>query len=205
MNDAELDRAWRSPRNQPAAAAVAEARDRFLGDLERRRRGARLLLALVGGVLALLTGRVLVAAWPGATPPAVELARDWASLLFLAVPWAGFVMLARRMLRHERAHAGAERSVGAAVRALRDENAMARARLKVVAGLHGATLVLLPLVVWQLRAAGKAGDEILAPAFIGWPAVAGAILAALWWHDRRHLRPRARQLDELLREHDAAA
>lgn len=205
MNDAELEHAWRSPRNQPAVADVAAARARFLADLGRRRRGARLLLALVGGVLAVVTGRIVVAAWPGGASPVLDPVRDWASLLFLAVPWAGFALLARRMLRHERTHAGAERSVGAAVRALRDENAMARARLKVVAGLHGATLVLLPLVVWQLRATGKAGDEILGPAFLGWPAVAGAILAGLWWHDRRHLRPRAKQLDNLLRELDGAA
>jgi peptidoglycan/LPS O-acetylase OafA/YrhL len=86
--------------------------------------------------------------------------------------------------------------------ALLDEIAMARARLKVVASLHGATLVLLPLVVWQLRKTGKAGDEILWPAFVGWPLFAVGILVALWWYDRSRLRPRQRQLEALHREYE---
>lgn len=65
---------------------------------------------------------------------------------------------------------------------------------------HAATLMLLPLVVWQLRVTGKAGDEILWPALIGWPLVATVILSLLWWHDRSRLRPRHRQLKALWRE-----
>lgn len=107
-----------------------------------------------------------------------------------------------RSVRSERENPASVRSVGEAVRTLLDENTAARAGLKVVAGLIGATLVLLPLVVWRLRATGKAGDEILGPAFIGWPLVAGAILAALWWHDRSQLRPRQRRLEALGHEYE---
>ena len=202
MNYDDLESAWRSPRNTPDAATLAAARDRFVTELDRRRRGTRVFLALVLAALLVITGRVALAVLlPLEAGVKIDFAREWAALLFLAVPWFGFGLLVRRMLRHEREHAPAAPAVRDAVRALLDENAMARGRLKVVAGLHGAVLVLLPLVVVQLRATGKAGDEILWPAFVGWPLVAGTILGALLWHDRKRLLPRRRQLEGLLRDY----
>lgn len=204
MNSADLERAWRSPRNFADPAALATARDQLFTDLERRRRARRLFLALVLGALTLLSGRVVFAAWPGEGAPVIDPARDWAALLFLALPWTGFAVLVRRMLRHERGHQRGGEAIGDTVRALLDENATARAGLRVTAGLHGLTLLMLPLVVAQLRATGKAGDEILWPAFLGWPLIAGTILAALWWQDRHRLLPRRRQLEALRRELERA-
>lgn len=202
MNYDDLETAWRSPRNSADGSALAAAQARLFAELDRRRRGTRVFLALVLGSLVVVTARAALAfSRPAGDGAGLEFARDWASLLFLVVPWLGFGLLARRMLRHERAHSPAVPSVRDALRALLDENAMARGRLKVLALLHGATLLLLPLVVWQLRTAGKAGDEILHPAFVGWPLVAGAILVAMFWHDRRHLLPRQRQLEDLLRDY----
>lgn len=202
MNYDDLETAWRSPRNSPDTAALVAAQDRLFAELDRRRRATRLFLAIVLAALVFISARVVLALFPSAGEGAgMGFAGDWASLMFLAVPWLGFGLLARRMLRHEREHGRATPTVRDAVRALLDENAMARARLKVVAALHGAALVLLPLVVWQLRAAGKAGDEIVWPAFVGWPLVAGAILVGMLWHDRVKLRPRQRQLEDLLRDY----
>lgn len=200
MNSADLERAWRSPRNTAEPAALAAARDRLLADLKRRRRARRLFLALVLGALTLLTVRGALATWPRDGTAAINPGRDWASLLFLALPWAGFAVLMRQMLRDERRHRHAGDAIGDTVRALLDENATTRAGLRVTAGLLGATLLLLPLVVVRLRATGKAGDEILWPAFLGWPLIAGAILATLWWQDRYRLLPRRRQLEALRQE-----
>lgn len=204
MSYDELEEAWRSPRNTIEVGILAAAQQGFLTDLARRRRGTRVFLTLTLGALTLLTARVAVSAWPQEGVPLIGLTRDWASLLFLTLPWLGVGLLIRRALRHERAHPAPGMSVRDALLALRDETAMARTRLKIVAGLHGATLALLPLVVWQLRATGKAGDEILWPAFVGWPLIAVAILAALWWYDRSQLQPRQRQLVALSREHARA-
>lgn len=202
MNYDDLEHAWRSPRNTTDAAALAAAQDRLFAELERRRRSTRMFLAIVLLVLSIITIPAAVALFqPAGSGSGMEFSRDWASLLFLAVPWLGFGLLARRMLRHEREHGPVTLSVRDTVRALLDENAMARGRLKVVALLHGVALLLLPLVVAQLRAAGKAGDEIVWPAFIGWPVVVGAILVAMFWHYRVELRPRQRQMEELLRDH----
>jgi len=204
MNSADLECAWRSPRNSGDPKALAAAHDRLFADLHRRRRARRLCLALVLGALTLLSGRVVLAAWPRGGTSTIHPARDWASLLFLALPWTGFALLARQMRRHERGHQQPGETVGDTVRALLDENATARAGLRVTAGLLGATLLLLPFVVGQLRATGKAGDEILWPAFVGWPLLAGAILAALWWQDRYRLLPRRHQLEALRQELERA-
>ena len=200
MNSADLERAWRSPRNSADPAALARAGDRLFADLERRRRARRLFLALVLGALTLLSVRVALATFPRAGGPTIDPGRDWASLVFLALPWIGFIVLTRQMLRHERGHRQAEATIGDTVRGLLDENATARAGLRVTAGLLGATVLLLPVVVWRLRATGKAGDEILWPAFLGWPLLAGALLTALWWQDRHRLLPRRRHLEALRQE-----
>lgn len=200
MNSADLERAWRSPRNSADPAALARAGDRLFADLERRRRARRLFLALVLGALTLLSVRIALATLPRAGGPTIDPGRDWASLVFLALPWIGFIVLTRQMLRHERGHRQAEATIGDTVRALLDENATARAGLRVTAGLLGATVLLLPVVVWRLRATGKAGDEILWPAFLGWPLLAGALLTALWWQDRHRLLPRRRHLEALRQE-----
>jgi hypothetical protein len=92
-------------------------------------------LALVLGALTLLSGRVVLAAWPRGGTSTIHPARDWASLLFLALPWTGFALLARQMRRHERGHQQPGETVGDTVRALLDENATARAGLRVTAGL----------------------------------------------------------------------
>jgi hypothetical protein len=202
MSYDELENAWRSPRNMPETGALTAARERLFADLARRRRGKRVFLAVVLGALTLITTRVAFAVWSRGGTPVMNAADDWAAWLFLAIPWAGFFLLLRRSVRPERVNPASVQSGGEAVRALLDENKAARAGLKVVAGLIGATLVLLPVVVWRLRATGKAGDEILGPAFVGWPLVAGAILAALWWHERSQLRPRRRQLEALGREYE---
>lgn len=203
MNLDELESAWRSPRNRPTAAELAAERLRFTKELEQKRRGVKLLLCVVFVVLSGLTLRLLAAVlWP---EPGHEIAltREWAPLLFLALPWIGVFFLLRRVARHEREHGHPERSLADSVRALLDENRMSRARLKTIATLHAVMLVALPLVVAQLRAVGKAGEEIVLPAFLGWPLVAVGILVAMWWHDRSKLRPRQQQLQALLRDHEA--
>ena len=202
MSYDELENAWRSPRNMPATGALTAARERLFAELARRRLGKRVFLAVVLGALTVITTRVAFAVCSRGGTPVMNLEDDWAAWLFLAIPWVGFFLLLRRSVRSERENPASVRSVGEAVRTLLDEDTAARAGLKVVAGLIGATVVLLPIVVWRLRATGKAGDEILGPAFIGWPLVAGAILAALWWHDRSQLRPRQRRLEALGHEYE---
>ena len=54
------------------------------------------------------------------------------------------------------------------------------------------------IIVHQLRAVGKAGDEILVPAFVIWPAYVALMAAWFGWYYFRRLLPRKRELEELM-------
>ncbi|MBL9211969.1 MAG: hypothetical protein JNL92_16035 [Opitutaceae bacterium] len=171
----------------------------LITDLRRRRRGFVLHLSLVVAMLSVVTSltvRHLLSPDPALDP--IDLAREWGALVLLALPWAAAVLFVRQSWRHFAGHPRADHSIRASIRALLDENRLSRIRVKVVALLHGLVLLVLPVVVFQLRAVGKAGDEILVPAFVLWPLLAAGIGGALWYHDRKKLLPRKRELEALL-------
>lgn len=205
MSYDELERTWQSPQNRPDAAALAATQQRFHHELHRRRTGWKIFLGVIFLVLTVLTVRF---AWyvfaPEAGQPAFDVRREWAPVLFLVGPWVGVLFLLRRMARHEREHGLPGATLREGVRALLDENRLSRARVKTAAWLHGAALLLLPFVVWQLRATGKAGDEILVPAFVAWPLAVACIGVGMAWHYRAKLLPRQRQLEALLRDFERA-
>ena len=84
------------------------------------------------------------------------------------------------------------------MRALLDENRLSRTRLKLIAALNGVMLLVMPFIVVQLRAAGKAGDEILMPAFVLFPALMVFVFVVLLLRYRRTLLPQKRELETLL-------
>lgn len=171
----------------------------FVTDLKKRHRGIATLLAMVGSALLVITGKfALDLIWPDGGVDKVDFAREWAIVPFLALPWVGWFMLLRQYRTHRTRHPDYEVSIGASVRALLDENRLERARYKVIACLQGAMLLALPLVVYQLRVVGKAGDEILVPAFVLFPAIIIGIFVASTWRYRTELLPRKRELETLL-------
>jgi hypothetical protein len=203
MNFADIENTWQSPHNRPSQAQIQIMKDRFAADLRRRRRGLWVFLAIVFGWLTVITVLVAINVLsPGPEGQRIDVSREWGAILFLTVPWVAVVLIARRALRHGREHGDPSASIAASVRASLDENAMSRSRVKIAAILHGVILVLLPLVVWQLRAVGKAGDEILLPAFVLWPLLAAGILFAMYWHYTRKLLPRKRELEGLLKSYE---
>jgi len=203
MNFADLEKTWRSPLNRPDPSALDHMKKEFIADHDRRRRNQKRFLFLVVAGLTFITLRFLAFALsPEAMQPGFNPAREWGAVLFLLLPWGGVAFLARQLSRHDRAHGDPAPSLAGSVRALLAENRMSRTRLKAMAWLHGATLLALPVVIYQLRAAGKAGDEILVPAFVIWPLITAGILGGLWWHDRRKLQPRQRELEALLKSYE---
>jgi hypothetical protein len=199
MNFADIENAWRSPHNWPSPAQLEKQKMQFVTDLKKRHRGLVAFLALVGVALLVITGKFAFdLIWPDAGVDKVDFAREWAIVPFLALPWIGWALLVRQYRAHRTKHPDYDVSIGASVRALLDENRMERSRYKLIAGLQLATLLVLPLVIFQLRAAGKAGDEILVPAFVIFPAIIAGILAASTWRYRTRLLPRKRELETLL-------
>lgn len=203
MNFADIESMWRSPHNRPSPAQLEEQKMHFVTDLKKRHRGIVVFLALVGTALLAITGQLVVHALR-AQPAgkAVDFSREWAVIPLFVLPWLGWWVMARQYRRHRMAHPDYTVSIGASVRALLDENRLERSRYKLVATLQLATLAMLPLVVHQLRAAGKAGDEILLPAFAIVPLIVAGIFIASTWRYRTKLLPRQRELEALLASYE---
>lgn len=199
MNFAEIENMWRSPQNQPTAAQLEEIKMKFVNDLNKRHRGSVVFLTAVGVALAVFTGKIIFhLLWPRPGLDVVDLVREWAIIPFFALPWIGWMILVRRYRRHRSQHPNYDASIPASIRALLDENRLECARFKTVSWLQGVTLVVLPLIVFQLRAVGKAGDEILIPAFVIFPMIIIGIFAWSSFRYRRQLLPRKRELEALL-------
>ena len=199
MNFAEIENMWRSPQNRPTAAQLEEIKMKFVTDLNKRHRASVAFLTAVGIALALFTGRIIFdLLWRTSQIDTIDLAREWAIIPFFALPWIGWIFLLRQYRRHRSQHPNYDTSVSASVRALLDENRVERARYKTVSWLQGITLVVLPLIVFQLRAVGKAGDEILIPAFVIFPLIILGIFAWSSFRYHRQLLPRKRELEALL-------
>lgn len=199
MNFADIEHTWRSPHNRPPAAELEKHKMKLIADLRRRQRGFVIFISLVLTILVVLTAMIgwqLI--WPDSARSRIEFSREWSVLLILALPWAAAIHFARQYRRHRASHEHYDRSIHDSVRALLDENRLSRTRVKIAASLHGVFLLVIPLVVYQLRAVGKAGDEILVPAFVLWPIIAAGIGLALLYHYRRKLLPAKRELEGLL-------
>lgn len=205
MSFAEIENVWRSPRNRPSAAELEKQKKEFVADLRHRRRRSLGLLCLTFLPLAFITGKLAAHVfWPDPRLDAVDLGREWGVLPFFALPWIGWFYLVRLHWRHHVEHAQDQRSIGASVAALLDENRAERTRCKAVGALLIASVVVLPLVVFQLRAVGKAGDEILLLAFVVYPAYVAGVLVWLAFHHRRKLKPRQHELETLLQAYGEA-
>lgn len=199
MNFDDIQKTWLSPHNQPSAAQLEKDKMKFLNDLRKRHRGEIIFMIWILAVLSFLTGGlVLHLARPDSAKPPTDLAGEWAVLALLALPWAALGVFYKKFREHRARHAHPERSIRASVAALLDDNRVEAERYRWAGRLNVAVVLLMPLLVYQLRVAGKAGDEISIPAFVVAPALLLAICAAMLVYRRRVLLPRQRELEALL-------
>jgi hypothetical protein len=202
MNFDDIQQTWRSPQNQPSAAQLETDKMKFIADLRRRRRGNALFLALIFALLAFMTGKIVLhALWPDPALDRIDFTREWGVILMFALPWIAWIVMLRLDRRHRGLHANYDRSINRSVAALLDENRMERVRYKVVGVLLVVSVFVLPIIVFQLRAVGKAGDEILLPAFVLWPLYVTGVLVWAAFHYRRKLLPRKHELEGLLQQY----
>lgn len=199
MNFAEIQSTWQSPHNRPTAAQLEHQKMNFIADLRRRQRGQRTFLFLVLIPLVYITAKVvlhLVAPDPALS--AVDLNREWAIVPFFALPWIGWFIMLRLHLRQCERSVNHNRSISDSVAALLDENRTERTRYKLIAVLLAASALVLPVIVYQLRAVGKAGDEIMVPALVIYPAYVLLLLIWFTYYFRKKLNPRKQELETLL-------
>lgn len=194
MNFESLDDAWGSPANRPNPGEIERLAVTLVGQLRSRTRRLAAALVVAGGVLltlsSLLAARLL-------TAPAGA-GGDWALAPLLAPAWLAFLLVLRRTLRHRAEHPNPELSIAALVRAAEGEVRLARARIRLVSGLHVASLPALALGVWYLAETERVRPhELGSLAAVLGLLVVGA-LTGLQLYDRLHLRPRQQQLSALV-------
>jgi hypothetical protein len=204
MNFAEIQNAWKSPQNRPTAAQLEKDKMNFITELRRRHRGNRIFLGLVLIPLVYFTAKVVLhVLWPDPALDKVDFTREWAIIPFFALPWIGWFALLRLHRQHRARSANYDRSINASVTALLDENRTERIRYKFIAALLIASVIILPIIVFQLRAVGKAGDEILVPALVIYPVYVLGMLGWFAYTFRKKLDPKKRDLESLLQSYDA--
>jgi hypothetical protein len=198
MNFEDIESVWRSPHNQPSATELEEHKMKLIAELRRRHRASRGLLWLTAIPLVLFTALIVRhVLWPDPALDKVDLNLEWAVFPLFALPWATWFILLRLHRRHQTQHPDYDRSISATVSASLDENRTERTRYKVIAGLLLASIPLVVLIVHQLCAVGKAGQEILLPAYVIWPAYVALMVGWFGWYYFRRLLPKQRQLEAL--------
>jgi hypothetical protein len=203
VNFDDIESVWRSPHNQPTATELEHHKMKLVTELQRRHRASRGLLWITALPLLLITFLIgKHALWPDPAHTPMNWEREWAVLPFLSLPWVGWFVMLRLYLRHQQRHPNYDRTISASVAASLDENRTERTRYQVIAGVLLASIPFLLLVVQQLRAVGKAGDEILLPAYVIWPTYVAAMVAWFGWYYFRRLLPRKRQLEELTQAYE---
>jgi hypothetical protein len=202
MNPDDLDALWRSPHNHPAPSRLDDDQARFRATLRRRGRGFRVVLALAVGWLTVVTVRLVwVVLWPAPGRDPIDLTREWAVVLFLALPWAGAILLLHRDRQRRARHPAADRSIVDSLRALIDQSRAAAARVRTILWLHALGVPLLALGIRQLIHAGKARPhEVVSMIgfFAGVVTLSVGCLAFEWWRQRRE----ALRLERVLRDYE---
>jgi hypothetical protein len=195
----DIQSVWGSPHNQPSPEELERHRKHLVQRLRRRHRGfiAVIGLATFWMVLfgSLFTGRLFHGA-------VFHFRREWAAILLFLPPWVALTLLWCRFFAHRSRHVGHNDSIRASVAASLDENRLARFRNRLIAALNILVLVVFPVCIHQLRAVGKAGDEILVPGFIVFPSILLVILAAISFRYRRKLLPEKAELEDLLQSYE---
>jgi hypothetical protein len=199
MNFDDVQGIWASAYNQPTAQEVEMMKQMLNKTLRAKYRGFLAIAALASVWMTIPAVQLLKFALGGGN---FDPRQEWGSIALLSLPLLALAILARQYRRHRVAHSHFEESIQASLRAALDENRLARTRTKIIAVLNAAMLAAMPLIVMQLRAAGKAGDEILVPAFVILPVIIAVVLGTMGWHYARTLKPKQKELEAVLAEYD---
>ena len=201
MNFETLQAAWRSNANAPSAAASATLLQEATATLKRRRAELNGLIAFACVMLAV---PVLLAGLDALTGQvdAIDLAREWALVPFVAIPIAVLVLVVRRQKLHESRHAAADATLLSVFRALLDENAAARWRTFLIGGAIVVFAPLLVVMLGQMGQTGKMSPQNIEQAGIVMGAALALSLAVMAVRYVTRLLPERRRLEALIAQYE---
>jgi len=198
MNSNEMQNIWNSPFNNLSTAQQEQLVGKFVRQMNRRRRFQSLWLINTFAWLTIITA---IAFWTLATGN-TNLAREWALLPLLIVPWAFAIYFLRSYLKLSAQPPQGALPIIESLRAALASNRNHQTRLKIVGGLYVILIPLIALAMRQLQGAGKvSGHELtsMAVLFSGALLVSAAAIAALFFG---RLVPQQKRLKGLLAEAD---
>jgi hypothetical protein len=197
----DLVPAWSSASNAPDPAQL----DRYKASVVRRLEGDhRSFLWHVGmttGLTLFLTGGFVQYVRSGG---AFDFGNEWASIVFLLLPFGVAAAFLRGFIQHRRRHPRYDLSIVAALRALLDENRLARLRLRVSMAVLTVAMALTPLMTQQLQLVGKQRPHEAASMLAVFGAAYVLAMALMIWKHRRKLLPENARLQELFRSYERA-
>ncbi|HEU5137529.1 MAG TPA: hypothetical protein VFU13_20465 [Steroidobacteraceae bacterium] len=195
----ELVPVWRSSRNQPDPAQVEQYKAGIASHLGREYREFLWHVGLTTALTIFLAGGFVQYVRSGG---AFDWQLEWAAIVFLLLPIGVAALFVRGFIRHRRQHPRYDLSIRDGLRALIDENRLARARLRVSMTVLTVAMALVPVVTYQLQLVGKQRPHEAASML----AVFGAayVVSMAWqvWKYRRKLLPESARLRELLRSYE---
>jgi MFS family permease len=190
----DLVPAWSSASNSPDPAQVDRYKASVVKRLTKDHRDFLWHVGMAAAMTIFLAGRFTEYLIRGG---AFDLRHEWASIVFLLLPIGVAAVFLRGFIQHRRRHPRYDLSIVAALRAMLDENRLARLRLRVSMGVLTVAMALMPLMTYQLQLAGKQRPHEAASML----AVFGAayVLAMGWqvWRYRRKLLPENARLQHL--------
>ena len=118
--------------------------------------------------------------------------------MFLLLPIGVAALFVRGFIRHRQEHPRYDLSIMDGLRALIDENRLARARLRVSMSVLTLAMALLPVITYQLQLVGKQRPHEAASMLVVFGAAYVVSMAGQLWKYRRRLLPENARLHELL-------
>lgn len=190
----DLAPAWSSASNAPDPAQLDRYKASVVRRLDKEHRDFLWHVGVAAAMTLFLAGRFTEYLIGGG---AFDLRREWASIVFLLLPIGVAGVFLRGYVRHRRRHPRYDLSIAAALRAMLDENRLARLRLRISMSVLTAAMALVPVVTHQLQLVGKQRPHEAASMLVVFGAAYLVAMAWQVWRYRWQLLPENARLREL--------
>jgi predicted membrane channel-forming protein YqfA (hemolysin III family) len=195
----DLVPAWQSPGNAPDIARLERLKRELVDRLAKEHRNFRVHVGMAAAFTIFLAGAFFQYVRDGG---AFDLAREWGSLVFLLLPVGVAAFFLRGFIAHRQAHPHYDLSIAAALRAMLDENRLARARLRVSMAVATIAMALTPLITHQLALVGKQRPHEAASMLAAFGVMYAIAMAWQVWKYRAKLLPERERLERLCKSYE---